>query len=661
MFFGKKASSKGPETAKGLNDALFTPNGQHSFEITPPPPSTWPARWNPVPMRGWYVCTFGAVFIAFAVGIEVAYYFSKKQKGFNATSHPWGLSSTQFLKSFLSSLFIFPLVYVYRKQDEFNKIIQPYIDLQQGKATAERSLLLSYVLSNPIRSIFSGLANKHNVIVVSAIGSVLAMLLQPLAGSLFTIRPTELDLPDTPILARTQLGVVPGFEDLEAFVAAAGYADAAGGFQIVHSVTIDSIIIAAFHDLADPPFVKGIWAVTEFEIPEDKRSNNGSIQVQTIGIKSTANCEAPSYQTFNRGTTTGNYSLQATFSSCRTEITVNPSNDDFAGVQAVPDCDDNKNIEVTPKTDPIDQFPPANNVSDLLAAGPLSGVTFDPWIGTNDLFRARAIAIQSQLPAAGLRLARKVLGGAEALQQNATGFQAVTERVYTQYLAIVAKSVYFQTAQAPLNGQLTQWQPRLWLDPLACHSLAGILVTIGLFMIFGHFGYSKTRTKIYLAVPPGTIASAITLTSNSRWTAMLTAADDQNSLEHKLRDMRFQLDPVTHHIIVQGEAIGQPLNGVPANSPILDKRYSGFQSLAMSMPSTPGVNSKDPGAFTMNELHHSALTVPVPNSPLRTSPTSPGAAVGFPQPVTSPEAQRLLSPYQDPYAAYAAQRQQYDP
>lgn len=132
------------------------------------------------------------------------------------------------LQSFLSSLLITPLVFLLGKQDEVIKILQactippasppthhtrqPYVDLAEGSATAERSLLLDYVtakfvpastaslakpLHSSMQSVLHGTRNKHGVIVVSAGACLVAMLLQPLAGSLFTIRPTEVIIPRT--------------------------------------------------------------------------------------------------------------------------------------------------------------------------------------------------------------------------------------------------------------------------------------------------------------------------------------------------------------------------------------------------------------------------------------------------------------------------------
>lgn len=160
------------------------------------------------------------------------------------------------------------------------------------------------------------------------------------------------------------------------------------------------------------------WTHLRPQIPEGLGGKNGSAVVQTVGIKSDPQCEAPYSQTFTRpgGTTTGNYTLTADFSSCKLSVFVDPTNGDFAGVQPAKPCADDPNsvddtrapaaffyylsgsanasiVLCKPKvqvfnvfvvvnattnnlqsTDPIDTFPSTNNVSTLLQSGAYSGL-----------------------------------------------------------------------------------------------------------------------------------------------------------------------------------------------------------------------------------------------------------------------------------------------
>lgn len=619
---------------------------------------TWPKKWNPLQIRPWFVVLLASLFVALAVGIEIAYFFSVRNKGFDA-SDPWSLSGTQFLKSFLSSLLITPLVYLLGKQDEVIKILQPYVDLAEGSATAERSLLLDYITANSLRSIIRGAKNKHGVIVVSAGACVIAMLLQPLAGSLFTIRPTEVTLPTNTVIALTQLGLDPDLIQLDAFVAAAGFAEA-----------------AAFHNLSDPPFVSGTWAVTEFEIPDNNaKGNNGSATVTTVGIRSDPHCEAPTSQTLSPPGDDGQYTLAFTFPTCQGSVKIDPSSGDDSGVEACVAQQDSRDAAFAPAVfwyfiaspanatvvmctpqvgifnveasvnattnvlydvKVIDDYPSSNNVSTFLKKGVPNWINFGT--GLNALQQSRAVATQFQLPSAALRIAKLQIGGLEAVQKQFSGFLDITTGIYQQYLAIVAKSIYFQHIRAPIAAELRIYEPRLWLDPLACHGLAVVLILTALMLVYANWRHHGTRNRIYLATPPGTIASAITLTSNSRWTTLIGPADDEASVVRKLRGLSFRLDPISHHIIVDGEPLGQPRTVLPANAPILDPRVSVYSNTLKGTP-TPGTENK----------HFSFQSQQRPMSQVTPMPYGP------------PEQQGLLSPqqrvesYQDtaPWSPYA--------
>ncbi|KZV98940.1 hypothetical protein EXIGLDRAFT_763170 [Exidia glandulosa HHB12029] len=657
-----------------LNGPLFSPGaGAHNGNGSG---AQWPRKWNPLQIKPWFVAILAGLFVALAVGIEVAYAFSVRNHGklalpsratpnltfaptgFDASNDPWSLSSTQFLKSFLSTLLITPLVFLLGKQDETIKLLQASSP-HQSSATAERSLLLDYITANSIQSIYRGTLNKHGVIIVSAAACVIANLLQPLAGSLFTIRPTEVVLPQNTAIATTQLGLDPTFTDLDAFVAAAGFAEA-----------------AAFHNLSDPPFILGTWAVTEFEIPDGSKGNNGSATLQTVGIRSEPQCEGPSSVQLAGPDPNGNYTLTAAFTGCTGQVAIDGSLGDNAGVQSLAGCGGAANVNPSragavfwyflanpvnatvvlcnPKVEVfnvaasvnattnelydvtiVDDYPSQNDVTQFLSRGALNGIAFDPTDFdklNNRLVQARAISTSTQLPEAALKLALKE----RDVQQQYPDFLGITAHIYQQYLAIVAKSIFFTNVRTAVPATIRQYQARLWLDPLSCHSLAAILVLTALMILYAQWSHHQTRSRIYLACPPGTIASAITLTSNSRWTALIGPADDAASVTKKLRGMRFRLDPITHHIIVEGEALGQPRNSVPPNSPMLDPRISVYSTSTKASPlPTPGTENKH---FSFQGASAAMAQSPMSAQPFSSQP--------YMQPPPPPENQGLLSPYE---------------
>lgn len=657
-----------PTSFFSLNGPLFSPTTPAHAE------HSWPAKWNPLQLRPWFVGLLAGLYLALAVGIEVAYAFSVRNHGFNASDSPWSLSSTQFLKSFLSSLLITPLGYLLSKQDEFIKLLQPYVDLAESSATAERSLLLDYVTANSLQSIYRGALNKHTVIAVSASACVISMLLQPLAGSLFTIRPTQITLPQSTAFARTQLGLDPTFVDLEAFVAAAGFAEA-----------------AAFHNLTDPPFITGTWAVTEFEIPDGSKGNNGSASVITVGVRSEPNCEAPLNVQLAGPGANGSYTLDARFSTCTGQVEIDPRFGDTAGVQAAPQCAANTGINdsrapaafwfflsnpvnatvilckpdvqvfnvnatVNATTNElsdvsiIDDYAAPNTVITFLSRGSLNAIAFDNTdfgdVQSNSLVLARAISTQGQLPALILKSAQLQVGYSS--QQQFQGFSDITAHVYQQYLALLAKSIFFGPRRVAVPATIQQYQARLWLDPLACHSLTIILCLIAFLVVYANWSHHATRSRIYLACPPGTIASAITLTSNSRWTAMIGPADDAAGVTKKLRNLRFRLDPITHHIIVEGEPLGQPRNAVPPNAPMLDARMSTYSKSTLTP--TPGENKHFSFQAGPNMVQSPMSPQPFSPQPYSPQPFHPQPYTTYnPQPFTAtvpPEHQALLSPNQ---------------
>lgn len=80
-----------------------------------------------------------------------------------------------------------------------------------------------------------------------------------------------------------------------------------------------------------------------------------------------------------------------------------------------------------------------------------------------------------------------------------------------------------------------------------------------------HFMHFKQRRDVYLAHPPGTIASSLALTAHSGFGELLLPYDNQAALAHALQSFRFCLDRRTGAIILDessfafaGEPPAQP-------------------------------------------------------------------------------------------------------
>ncbi|KAI0316294.1 hypothetical protein OF83DRAFT_1127760, partial [Amylostereum chailletii] len=97
----------------------------------------------------------------------------------------------------------------------------PYVALSRGNARAEQSLLLDYVRPPRFVVLFSAFKFKHRLILISTFTAFGSYLLQPLAGSVFSVQQVQHSSPSTATSTRT-IGLSAAARDLDAFVSAAG-------------------------------------------------------------------------------------------------------------------------------------------------------------------------------------------------------------------------------------------------------------------------------------------------------------------------------------------------------------------------------------------------------------------------------------------------------
>lgn len=86
-------------------------------------------------------------------------------------------------------------------------------------------------------------------------------------------------------------------------------------------------------------------------------------------------------------------------------------------------------------------------------------------------------------------------------------------------------------------------------SPLPAHFLAITLILTGFIGIFIQVISRNQRKQLLLAVPPGSIASIIALTSRSGFGELLLPYDDELTLKKKLGGLRFRLDKRTGAIV----------------------------------------------------------------------------------------------------------------
>ena len=90
-------------------------------------------------------------------------------------------------------------------------------------------------------------------------------------------------------------------------------------------------------------------------------------------------------------------------------------------------------------------------------------------------------------------------------------------------------------------------------SPLPAHFLAVILILTGVVGLFLQIITRQRRRELLLAAPPGSIASAVALTSRSGFGELLLPYDDEVTLEKKLDGLRFRLDKRTGAIVAEAE------------------------------------------------------------------------------------------------------------
>ncbi|KAJ7673447.1 hypothetical protein B0H17DRAFT_947234 [Mycena rosella] len=450
------------------------------------------------------------------------------------------------------SRFVIPVGYMWRTLDWMLRSYQPYVTMSRGNATAEESVLLDYIALGSTRAIFRALKYNHRVIFWSSLLATWTYLFQPLAFPTTLIIP-----PDSTAQSIRSLGLIPDVAELNAFAAAAGFVQA-----------------AVFNGLSDPPFIHLAWSTAEFIFPTNI-GLNGSMTVNTTGIRSNPHCANPvsplipvfdlqfrsqvSDQQYGVAPAPcgASLGLNETFvpvvfwfwktkpdqTSEAQTVFCNPTMELF-NVNAAADLSSGALTTVAI----LNNYTESNN----LTGSPLNGVPFNAVIfpeSANPFIQARANATKVGVPGAIFRSALQQVNGLQSVFDLPNGFLDLTSTVYTQHLAVTAKSVYFVNQNTTLPAVRSYMVPRLWIDPLPAHILAFLLFASGFLGVFLQLINRRQRRNLFLATLPGTVAGALALTARSGFGDLLLPYDDVATIEKKFDGLRFRLDKRTGAII----------------------------------------------------------------------------------------------------------------
>ncbi|THH32743.1 hypothetical protein EUX98_g1425 [Antrodiella citrinella] len=613
---------------------------------TPDEEERRPKRVEHFILTPWVVFGLGVLMIIFGVVIIALLQVSQHNHGFHAPQKNVfsSIASTSFLTGFFPTLFILPVAYAWHVTDWALRWLQPYIVLAVGRARAEDSLLLDYISQNQVLALWTSTRKRHWLILGSMFTAIITNLFQPFAGALLSVKQLP-STQDITVTSATTVGLTPDFATLNAFLAAAGFTEA-----------------AAFQGLPDPPFVLDNWATSQINLPQNP-GLNASLALNTFGVRSNTNCINPT--TVDLSTTNPtNFSITASTSTgCSANVTFDPASAEqqygSASVNAV-SCGFNTSVHQeflpvmfwffhtqdntgTPQAKAVICAPtielfnvqaqvdlnngslssvtilsnytaPNNVTGGDLDGKAFNGLALQQLAANNSFVSARATAIGSGLPGAILRFAQQ-----SDLQQffdSDTAFLNLTTQIYTQHLSVSAKSIYFIPGVADVAASKTSLVERIVIDELAAIALSTLLIITGLIGITVHALHLRTRraNHLHLTAEPGSIASALALTSRSGFGELLVPYDDRGSMQHKLQSLHFSLDRRTGAIVAQeyedvaqrgerGYALGGYGVGIPeVREPVID-----------TMPGTgEGMQSleKAPSAFLSSASEEVFLSLP---------------------------------------------------
>ncbi|KIJ47062.1 hypothetical protein M422DRAFT_249378 [Sphaerobolus stellatus SS14] len=531
--------------------------------------------WRPVTQRKWFIVMYITSMTLVGISMEIALWGCHHTNGHNILrfNFPFDFPSHTLPPVTIAMV----LVSMWAWTDMDFKRMQPFIELAYGNAPASRSLLLNYSTKHPVVASLKALRSTHYLIALSSGMVVIGLAFQPLAAALFTVRDTYWAGPPINIQVRD----VPGAKtySLLVFASAASFVDAKVKFNATQ-----------------PTFVNGIWSVSRVDAPLHE-SDNGTLFTEAGAVRSMANCqiadnvvitgEAPNLSM--SGTSGSDCIYSALSSSLKFEVgvdaancnaTSNPPPSTFQpavfwafnvpsdGQQPIgsmvfcrPQVD---HFNVTTVLSLVsgallDAFPISeahnlstlvNNTNDPFSALPFNGVGFIN--DTDQLDTNQMVAIRTTLSSAVLQSAQGSSGGlAGSIKDHS--IVNITQDLYSLYLSLIAKDLYFVPSNVTVLATTKAIFPRLFLVDIVVHFLSTVAILFSVLAVFIHRRHYAIRDDIVLPLEPGTLASAIAFTTNSDVNHLLNANVDEAKIKEILKDKRFALDRASGRVIVVGQ------------------------------------------------------------------------------------------------------------
>ncbi|KII91113.1 hypothetical protein PLICRDRAFT_155954 [Plicaturopsis crispa FD-325 SS-3] len=569
--------------------------------------------WVPVPLRTWFWVTLVVFMVGGAIALEVALHFSNKNQGW-----PTGFFTSE--QGWMHYVYTLPpvavamvIVALWTWTDIEIKKMQPYVDLVHGDSPPHRSLLLDYTRTSNFLVWTNATRNKHYLVALATLMVLVSLTFQPLAAAVFSVRDTYIPVPNVQVNNLQLIGLNQNaqFQDLTAFLSAAGYASA-----------------SVLYDIGDPDFIHDTYTIGEFQLPTDV-ATNGTVFANTTAVKSEPGCEPADQTTMTQHADGQGWTNNATFNGCTFTWEVDKSTENLFGTSILNQCGNTITPDqfspvvfwfftylpsashsvafCTPKISLFDvsvtvdlasgnltsvnELRPfqvgSSNFSSLagnVTGAPLNGRAYNG-IGFNltnpDRFTLnRENATQLQMPAAIFQAAESSPAGlAAAFTTNK--FVQLSTQVYTTYLKLIARSVYFLPASEPMSVEVKTVRKRLWLSDVAVHLLVTAMLMLAFFGTILHLFHRTDRRDLVLNHQPGTIASAVSIGAQTNIGNILAGRQTTEDIIQALRDKKFRIDPHTMKIIMEGEEGYET-----AASP--DPKRATFLGLLGLNPTSPG-------------------------------------------------------------------------
>ncbi|KAI0797247.1 hypothetical protein BC629DRAFT_1592295 [Irpex lacteus] len=565
----------GPWSARTPNAPLISPEPEKDSAVVV-------KQWVPIPLRPVFWVPLVLLMAGGGIAFEVALHFSKK----NHDIPPVAISMI------FAGLWAWMDIEIRRIQVSFRKLPRPSVrDLAKGNAPPQRSLLLDYTRNHTFYVWTVAARNNHYLVTLASLLVIITFSFQPLSAALFNVQdvfwlePLMCDWgvrSTSTSLASIGLNQDGNFQDLSSFLTAAGYASANVRYGV-----------------GDPAFIHQGYTVAPFLMPP--HVSNGTVTANTTAVRSEPNCIGPemwskcnSWRRLWNNTATFNgcsFSWNATiltrtqaWTSYPTPPNVlrsppSPSNSarhllvltyQPSAMASISLC--SPNITVEDVTASIDIA--SGNVTSVTSLGPLGShvtslqqfpdnVTATPRrariqgmffaLSSPDPFQQqRQNAIQLSLPAAVFQAAQNAPEGlTDAFQNNK--FANLSSAVYTTYLALVAKTVYFLDFQQPIEIDTQTIHKRLFLSNVAVHLLASAMFVLAVFGTILQIWHRRESSILRLTHAPGTIASAVSLGGKTGLGEVLAGRLRQEDMLEALRNRRFRIDTRTMKIVMEGE------------------------------------------------------------------------------------------------------------